>query len=372
MKILHITTVHPFGDPRIFTKQALSAKEAGHQVTVICTGAPDRHWIRDELNIISLGNRQTSPVRRSQYIPKIIKHLFKNQYDVIQIHDPELLIPLILFDLIPHRSSRIIFDIHEDYKKASMETLSKKIFFSIAYPLLYTISKLRFFHILAEDSYCDTQTRRTCVIHNYSKSKTLDTTKKRDNIIVYIGIISIDRSIREISTAFLNSNLKGWELALIGNTSGPEVDSIIKKLTENKKPEKTIKHYGFMDIETAKNEILSKSKIGLSVLQHHKNYEYSLPSKVFDYLSVGLPVILSDFPFYLKTFQDFPSIRFVSAQFTDRICTAMNDLIDYDRIKNQVIDSLEILNKRFTWESESKKLLSFYESITALDRTQTV
>ena len=40
--------------------------------------------------------------------------------------------------------------------------------------------------------------------------------------------------------------------------------------------------------------LAANSKVGLSVLSKTGNYELSYPTKIFEYMAIGLPVICSD------------------------------------------------------------------------------
>ena len=111
-KILHVTTVHPPFDNRIFGMEAKSLAACGFDVTLATT--VDREERRDGVQILPLGeighlSRRTERLGRNRRA----FGLMRRSYDIVHIHDPELLVAAALAQRLFARA--IVYDVHEFY-----------------------------------------------------------------------------------------------------------------------------------------------------------------------------------------------------------------------------------------------------------------
>jgi glycosyltransferase involved in cell wall biosynthesis len=93
------------------------------------------------------------------------------------------------------------------------------------------------------------------------------------------------------------------------------------------------------------------------------NYRFSLPNKLFDYLSAGIPVIAGDLPEVSKIVRDYNCGIIISEISADKIAEAIVKLRDkpefYSELKKNAAEASGIL----TWEKESVKVRALYESL---------
>jgi len=111
-RILHVTTVHAPFDNRIFGMEAASLARAGFDVSLATT--VDVPGERDGVKLIPLGalgeiSRRGARLRRNARAFRAMSA----PYDVVHVHDPELLIPAGLAQRLFGRA--IVYDVHEFY-----------------------------------------------------------------------------------------------------------------------------------------------------------------------------------------------------------------------------------------------------------------
>src|SRR5690606_32233747 len=85
----------------------------------------------------------------------------------------------------------------------------------------------------------------------------------------------------------------GARLNLGGRFSERPVEAQVRRM----EGWKNVNELGFLDREGVR-AVLSRSVAGLVTLRPITNYLDSLPVKMFEYMSAGLPVIASDFPLW--------------------------------------------------------------------------
>src|SRR5690625_3286691 len=91
MHIVHLSSVHPRDDTRIFFKQCRSLAAAGHEVSlVVADEFPDE--LKDGVKIISVGAPRNRGLRISSTARKVVRVASEMSADLYHCHDPELLL----------------------------------------------------------------------------------------------------------------------------------------------------------------------------------------------------------------------------------------------------------------------------------------
>ncbi|GAH11430.1 unnamed protein product, partial [marine sediment metagenome] len=109
VKIVHLTTVHPHYDVRIFHKQAKSLAQAGYDVTLIAQH--DKNQVIDGVRIIALPRPRNRFTRIFGLALRVFWLALRERADIYHFHDPEL-IPVGL--LLRMQGKRVLYDAHED------------------------------------------------------------------------------------------------------------------------------------------------------------------------------------------------------------------------------------------------------------------
>ena len=360
-KICHLTTVHRRNDIRIFRKECKSLSKLYEVFFVVADGFGNK--ITNEIKIIDVG-KENSRFRRIIISPfKVYQATKKINAEIYHFHDPEL-IPIAM--LLKLQRKNIIFDIHENiYEQVKSKEWLPKIFLPIVLLIVkslnYIVSKW-FYLILAEMSYNKIYTKFTqnyINILNYPKIEYLQQFNLRDRIengIFYIGAITSDRGLYSILDSILildNQNVK-CTVHLIGE--------LTEAIDWEKYPtfKNQIKLYGHLDLMDG-YELSKHCKVGLALLKPVGNFIESLPTKMFEYMSIGLPVIASNFNLWESIINDFNCGICVDPEDSCEIAEAINYIFNNPEIaKRMGNNGQKAVSQYFNWANEEGKLFNCY------------
>lgn len=106
--------------------------------------------------------------------------------------------------------------------------------------------------------------------------------------------------------------------------------------------------------------------VGLAVLEPIPNYVDSYPTKIFEYMSMGIPSIVSDFPLYRDIIEKYQCGILVNPLDAGSIAGAIMRLMD-DPGESAAMGARgkEAARSHFSWESEQEKLIEFYWRLLA-------
>lgn len=93
------------------------------------------------------------------------------------------------------------------------------------------------------------------------------------------------------------------------------------------------------------------------------NYNFSLPNKIFDYISAGIPVISSDLPEISKILAESKCGIVISEVTKDEISNAIKKLRDNHGLLSELKQNSVIASESINWETESLKVVELYRSI---------
>jgi len=365
VNICHLTSVHRRFDIRIFVKECSSlAKVKGFDVSLIVADGIGNEC-KNNINIYDVGKPSSRLNRIFKIDKKVYKKALELNRDIYHIHDPEL-IPYGL--KLKRKGKKVIFDAHEDFP---MQILSKHYVPNFAKTL---VSKLFIKYEKKISKKLDGIITATPFIKNKFKSyasNVMDIRNyplndeikygdvnflKKDNSICYVGGISQARGVYELveSLGYLNNTT--LELA------GAFVDEKYeRKIRESKNWDK-VNFHGFVD-RTRIIEIFNKSSIGMVTLYKTPNIINSLPIKLFEYMSAGLPVIVSNIPYWEDIVVGKCGLS-VNPKSSKEVAEAITYLFNNPKEAKRMGEQgkKDVINK-YNWEIEEKKLIDFYHKL---------
>ena len=104
--------------------------------------------------------------------------------------------------------------------------------------------------------------------------------------------------------------------------------------------------------------------VGLSLdKKSNMNYNFSLPNKVFDYISAGIPVIATDLPEIAKIIREYNCGILISEPTPEVIAEAIIKLRDNRDLLSGLKRNSAIASETVNWENESKKVVELYRSV---------
>lgn len=364
MKICHVTVVHPRFDTRIFHRMCKSQSNGGMFVNLIVS---DGYGMANEDGI------EISDVGKPKYrISRLLKHrliyltALDINADLYHIHDPEL----IFVGLYLKQSGKtVIFDAHEDVVE-DIKTKKYIPFFlrgilSAVYSRIEKFALPKFNGIITSTDFIRLRYREFCndviSVKNYPEpneiSPPCNYIPNRRNF-AYVGVLSRNRGIANLVAATSLCKSKSI-IDLCGVFSPIAFKNELTKM----RGWINVKYHGLVD-RYGVNNILSQSVAGLVVLSPQCTFTHSLPVKLFEYMSAGIPVIASDFDLWKDIIHKYNCGILVDPNDPFDISKAMDFLIDNPDIARAMGANGRIaVESTFNWNSEYLKLQEFYKSL---------
>lgn len=365
IKIIHLTSVHPRYDTRIFLKMCSSiAKQEKFQVSLVVADG-NGNELKNGVNIIDVGKLNGRVNRIFKTTKKVLKKAIELDGDIYHLHDPEL-IPIGL--KLKKLGKIVIFDSHEDVPKQILDrdylniNLLRLISFGLTHFEKYACMK--FDAVVTATPAIREKflkiNKMSIDINNYpilgELSNEMVWNKKRDEI-AYIGGIAKIRGIKEIVKALEFTH------GITLNLGGKFVEEYVKSEVKNYKGWKQVKELGFLDrVEVAK--ILGTSKAGIVTFHPLPNHIDAQPNKIFEYMSAGLPLIGSNFPLWKEIIENNSCGICVNPLNPKEIAEAINYIINNPKHSEQMgKNGQRAVSEKYNWNLEENKLLKLYKDL---------
>ena len=145
--------------------------------------------------------------------------------------------------------------------------------------------------------------------------------------------------------------------------AGKFLDPSLKSKLESHKSWGKVNYKGFLGRKEI-TELYNNSLVGMVTLYPTKNYQTSLPVKMFEYMAAGLPVIASNFPYWESIIEKHECGICVDPTSVSDIIKAIKTLVENPSIaKTMGENGLNAIKTHFNWEKEGQKLTSFYHQL---------
>lgn len=367
MKICHLTTIHSRYDSRIFQKEIQSLVKENEIILLVADGKGNETI--GKLSIIDLGKTELNILSRVFCLFKMLSTAKVLAADKYHFHDPDFL----FFIKFYIRSKKIIYDVHEDYPE---QILSKTWIPSIARGICSRIMKVmekqfskNIAGVITATDYINKRFIRynsnSISVKNYAKLFPSNVSN-RDNtadtlILCYSGGIYPTRGIYEMceTVRILNEEYRiSSKLILAGKFVSQTLEKEILL-----KYNSILEYKGFVDKDEVYN-MYKASDFGLVLLHPEPRFKVSLPIKMFEYMSAGLPVIASNFELWKNIIEENQCGICVNPLNPREICVEISKLRNKPSTRSSMSENgVKAVKENFSWEIEEKKLLKFYNEL---------
>lgn len=371
IKVCHLTSAHKRYDQRILYRQCVSLQEAGYEVTMLVNDLLDD----EEFKGVKIKSTKSDFIgkrfRRMIFgVKKIYDFAIKENADIYELHDPEL---LLIGLLLKKKGKKVIFDSHESYYDqirikrylpCVFRNIMAKIYYRLESIVAQRIDAVIFPALLNGKNIFEGRARKTAIINNvprldeFSTNEMEENEKEKREGICYAGGLTYERGITILMKAAYKANTK---LFLAGMFWPESYHQELKKQKEST----VINYCGVLGREQV-YQLYRHCKIGMATVFDVGQYGMfdNMLTKVYEYMAMGIPVILSDFPFNRKMIEKYHFGLLVNPKDVDDIAQKIRYLLDNPK-EAEIFgeNGRKLVFEKFNWSNEEKKLLKLYESI---------
>ena len=367
-RVVHITSVHSLFDTRIFHKECQSLLRAPYDV--FCVMPHRRDETVNGVRIVAVPEARNRLHRMTITAVRIYLRARELDADLYHSHDPEL-IPIGL--LLRAQGKQVIYDIHEDVPR---QILSKHYLPWYVRRPLHWITELVETHaaslfsalVVATPAIAerfDSVNPNTVVVRNYASLHDLVFSTRiawnqRPYSVAYVGRLSPDKGVGEMVTAMAYvSRRREAILHLAGTFSMTEArNRVIQQPGWSH-----VREWGVLDRHGVAS-LLGEVRGGMVVLHPVSRFVVSLPVKMFEYMSAGIPVIASDFPLWREIIGGADCGLLVDPLDPRAIAGAIEYLFTHaDEAEAMGRRGREAVENQYNWAFEADKLLQCYADL---------
>lgn len=364
-RVVHVTTVHPRDDIRIFRKECVSLARAGYEVVqVVGDGLGDA--VVDGVRVVDIGARPAGRLARMRVQPaRALAAVRDLKPALVHVHDPELL-PLAA--ALQHDGVPAIYDAHEDVPR---QILTKQWIrpwmrgaVSRGFEVYENARVRRLTAVVAATPHIAqrfaTVARRSVVVANYPFPEELAPPAAplpRERAVCYVGGITRTRGALEMVRAV--ARVPGVQLLLAGRIE----DAVLEAALGAEPGWAQVDYVGHVGRDEVRR-MLARASAGLVTLLPMPSYLDALPIKMFEYMSAGLPVIASDFPLWRGIVERHGCGRCVDPTDIDAIAAAIREIVDTPQLVRSMGEAGQAaVLANYRWGSAEAVLLALYEEL---------
>ena len=383
-------------DDRV-SKEALTLINNGHEVFLLCYGnkiqAKAESWKGITINrtnlSINLGKKLLGlifvlPFYKWFWSYQISRFVEKYNIDVLHVHDLPLCKPAIIVK--KRKGIKLVCDMHEDFadwilntplynvgikkilrifqnwKKYEEECLSQcDLVIGVSIPLVDKMIKNYNLDISKVINVPNTPDLSVFDVKNIDLS--IQTEMNKHYNVVYSGMIDELRGLQYIIPLInkIIERIPDFRLLIVG--SGKYLEEL-KSLTKEYNVESYVHFTGFLPIEKVACYI-ALSKVGIYPQKKYKGIDETLPTKIFQYCAMGIPVISSDHllpgEFINKNNCGF-LVNFVASpeDFIDRLFEIYSN---EEKRKEMGSNGKKAVLNTYNWHSTVQPLVKFYSNL---------
>jgi glycosyltransferase involved in cell wall biosynthesis len=366
-RVVHLTSVHEAADTRIVHKECTALAESGYDVVLVAQEpqVPMPPGVRH--HTVPRARNRLDRVLRT--VPAVFGAALAERASVYHLHDPEL-VPVGL--LLRLRGARVFFDVHEDIvldigTKPWIPRRLRGFVAAAAAGVLRLVERCFSAVVPATPSIAQSFTRgRTVVVRNYPRLEDLvagdggTEFNARPLEVIYLGAITRVRGVAEMVDAIGDPAIPSHARLVL---AGAFEDAETRAFAAARSGWRRTRPVGFLRRDQL-GEALSRARAGLLVLQPFASFEDSLPTKMFEYMGAGLPVIASKFLRCREVLEQYDCGILVDPRDSAEIAQAIRTVLLHPLQAQKMGErARQAVRERFQWKTEAKNLVGLYEAV---------
>lgn len=373
-RVCILSSVHIALDNRVFYREALSLRRAGYDVILIAVH--DRDEVREGVKIRALPR-----VPRWQR-PLLWRTLFRmareTEADIYHFHDPELL--LVTPWLRRQTGKPTIYDVHEVY--ADFIKVKDYMPVWMRYPIAWVFRWLE--PLLARFQsgliFSDAEIARSFaavdlpkeVLFNFPALSLVEKGERavaqrgeREPVVLYLGGMERNRGTGLMIEAFRTVLEKEPQarLLLVGHFMPPELEDEVREAARRLGIADAVRVTGRVPFSSI-GDYLQRARVGWVSWQPVPKNEKNIPTKLFEYMSYGLPIVSSDLASTRPFVSDGENGYLVQADDPDSHAAAIVRLLRHPEEADAMgLAGQRLVREKYNWAVMEERLLDFYQKL---------
>ena len=369
--IIHLTTLHPRADSRIYFKEVKTlASSLPHKVILmVADGRGNKNDEKNNISVYDLGVLGGGRLGRWLFGSwRAFFAIKKNRPAVVHFHDPELIPLAILLKII---GFKVIYDIHEDLpsqilSKEWLPEILRKPIAEIMRCLEWLAAKVFDAIVPATPKIAERfPVDKTAIIQNFPVVKEMLGFMQvpyiqRPKAFAYAGYITKARGIFEVVQALhMLHKINGIRLDLAGKFTQRGLEDELKLLPGWP----LVKFHGWLSREQLAL-FLGSVRVGLVLHHPIPNEIDAQPIKLYEYMSAGLPIIASNFPLLKQIIEDVGCGLTVDPLDIRAVAAAMRWMLENPADAEAMGQrGRQAVLRIYNWDVEAVKLINLYNKI---------
>lgn len=376
LRIAIVTSIHPDFDSRVW-KHATSVAKAGYEVKLVCPWDLPSGTKREGV-VFHTFERVQERWKRVFSIPRRVFRILRQLYpeiDIIHFHD----IDLLPWMAVAARKRCVVYDVHENYPDEMLVRpwvpgpLRRPAYFFTRAAQRWLANQVRnlVFVVPSQDEDFDLVNCRRIFMYNFATLDLLNSAKddylKRRPIVLFTGaqneltgtwpLVQAAKIVCErnpeaefhLSDRFTVRAFRERVVAQIAAWGMEERIKLIPPVPSDQMP-----------------QLLNRARVGVVPSERLPQQAKGIPRKLFEYMAMGLPLVLSDLPFLKLLIEENNCGVLARPEDPETFATAILALLDNpERAKELGRLGQKAFESKFCWESQIPGLLEFYELIAA-------
>jgi glycosyltransferase involved in cell wall biosynthesis len=360
-----MSTVHPADDNRVFWRECSGLAAAGFDVTLIARA--DSDYKRNGVHVVAMRTYSRRLVRMTLGVLTALVRAVRTRSSLYHAHDPELIPALLVLRLL---GKTVVYDAHE---RLSAQVKSKhylpfgthRAAYALARGLEKVIGRGANRVVAASGLYAKAfPPARVTVVGNYPDLThfvpAADAEFATPARFGYVGGITQIRGINELVDAMEMVNATDRAVLRLVGAFGP---AALQSSVSARPGWQHVEYAGSVPLTEVAHQ-LEGCLAGIVTYLPTPHNMIGSPNKVFEYMAMGLPVILSDFPAWRDMLDGVDCGLFVDPSDPASLAAAMRRLIhDRELAKRLGANGRAAVEGRLNWTTQLAALIEAYRTI---------
>ena len=350
--------LEPF-DQRVW-KEALTLRDAGYDVEILTPHT--RNEVQEVDGLVVHCASTTGPPAATAL--RMLRLALRGRYDAFHCHELDPLLYALL--LRPLTGKPVVWDCHE-YMVAIKRELQGPLAAQLT-ALALEVAAPRTSAIVTVDNRLGRQLSkygRILVLPNYPRLENFPSipNSRLDGppMMLYVGALTERRGVMVMLEA-LRLLRESFDARMMF-AGGFHDDNLERKCHAfDREHDLRVEWLGWVDHRELA-EVGAQASLGLSLLQPSAWYLKGVPTKIFEYLIMGLPVLSARGPLLDRLIKWSGAGLSVDSTDPTAVMAGMRELLSRDDLATMASMGQRIVRSQFTWDARQGKLVELYASL---------